>query len=155
MKTLSNEQEQNADAFGLTFESIAKVEKSTGWHYDQHTHGGDIRFYVQRVSGRYEFTVWLHSSPESLIAIGIWADHDKERMQGLFHKKLGTWCPQGMTSDGYFGKGRNPERGHVGDWRTKIKAKDFLKNFNTIRKLVDEIEAKLKETGLQDELRKL
>lgn len=155
MKALTKAQEQKIKAFGLTAEDIAKVEKSTGWCYAQHTAGGDIRFLVQKVIGKYEFVIWLHSSPASSIAIGVWADHDKRNVQEQFHKKLGTWCPNGMTSDGYARKGRNPERGHVGDWRTTIKSKDFLKDFNTIRKLVDEIETKLKETGLQDELRNL
>ena len=155
MKKLNNAQEQKLKTFGLTVKDIVKVEKSTGWCYAQHTAGGDIRFLVQKVIGKYEFAIWLHSSPESSIAIGVWADHDKRNIQEQFHKKLGAWCPNGMTSDGYASKGRNPERGHVGDWRTKIKAKDFLKNFTTIRKLVDAIGAKLNETCLQDVLREL
>lgn len=155
MKALSKVQLQKIKAFGLTVEDMAKVEKTTGWRYDQHTAGRDIRFYVQSLKGSYEFTVWLHSNPDSEVAIGIWVDHDKRNAQELFHKKLGTWCPNGMASDGYASKGRNPERGHVGDWRTTIKAKDFVKNFNTIKKQVDEIETKLNETGLQDVLKNL
>ena len=126
-----------------------------GWRYDQHTKGGDIRFYVQQSRGRYEYIIWLHSNPESEVTIGVWMKHDKVKVQRLFRGKLGTWSPSGMTSDGYTDPGRNPERGHVGDWRTKIKAKDFVKNFNTIKKQVDEIETKLNETGLQDVLKNL
>ena len=155
MKELNNAQRQKNKAFGLTVVDIARVEESTGWRYAQHTSGGDIRFYVQEARAKYEFVIWLHSNPESLVAMGIWVDHDKRKVQGLFHKKLGTWCPNGMTSNGYASKGRNPERGHIGDWRTKIKAKDFLKNFTTIRKLAGEIEAKLNETGLQEVLKNL
>ena len=155
MKTLSKAQEQKNKAVGLTVEDIAKVEKSTGWRHVQHTSGGDIRFLVQKQLGRYELVVWLHSRPESSIAIGVWADHDKRRVQGLFHKKLGTWCPDNMSSDGYAHKGHNPERGHVGDWRTRIMAKDFLKNFKMIKKMVDDIKSKLNETGLYDVLNNL
>ena len=73
----------------------------------------------------------------------------------MFHKKLGTWCPRGMTLDGYTNQGHNPERGHVGDWRTKIKARDFMRNFGAIRVMVSEIETKLNDTGLYDVLNNL
>lgn len=155
MKTLTNAQEQKLKTFGLTVKDIVQIEKSTGWCYAQHTAGGDIRFLVQKVIGKYEFVIWLHSSPESSIAIGVWADHDKRKIQEQFHKKLGAWCPNGMTSDGYANKGRNPERGHVGDWRAQIVARDFLKNLNVIRRMVGDIEKKLKETGLYDVLNNL
>ncbi len=146
---------QKIKVFGLTIEDISKVEKSTGWCYAQHTRGGDIRFCVQKVNGKYELVIWLHSNPESLIAIGVWVDSDKGKMQKLFHRELGTWCPSGMTSDGYTHEGRNPYRGHVGDWNTDITAKSFMKNFDLIRKMVDEIETKLTKTGLSAVLNNL
>ena len=155
MKTLSKVQMQKIKAFGLTVKDIVEVEKSTGWCYVQHTAGRDIRFRVHQERGKYELVIWLHSDPESLISMGIWADHGKEKLQGLFGKRLGAWCPDGMTSDGYASQGHNPECGHVGDWRTKIKARDFLKNFTMIRRMVGEIEAKLHETELYDVLKKL
>ena len=114
-----------------------------------------FKFGILKERGKYELVIWLHSNPESLLSIGIWVNHDKSKVQGQFHKKLGTWCPRGMTSDGYADQGHNPERGHVGDWRTQIKAKDFMRNFNKIRGMVAEIETKLNETGLYDVLNNL
>ena len=155
MKKLNHAQTQKIKAFGLTIEDISKVEKSTGWCYAQNTRGSDIRFRVQKVSGKYELVIWLHSAPESLISIGVWVDRDKGELQKLFNRKLGTWSPVGMTSDGYTNEGRNPGRGHVGDWNTDISARSFMKNFALIRKMVDEIETKLTKTGLSAVLNNL
>ena len=155
MVALTKAQENKNKAFGLTVKDISKVEQSTGWRYAQHSLGGDIRFCVHKERGQYELVIWLHSDPESLISIGVWANHNKGKVQRMFHKKLGTWCPRGMTSDGYTNQGHNPERGHVGDWRTKIKARDFMRNFGAIRVMVSEIETKLNDTGLYDALNNL
>jgi hypothetical protein len=69
-------------------------------------------------------------------------------VQNQFQKKLGTWCPDGMRSVGYGNEGKNVQIGHVGDWQTEIEARDFIRNIESIKRIVSEIENKLEETGL-------
>ena len=146
MKELNNNQVQGIERLGLNRKDIEEVEKTTGWSFLQHTRGDDVRFLVKRVRRKYELVIWLHRRTH--ITIGVWVCHNKKKVQNQFQKKLGTWSPDGMRSVGYDDKGRNVECGHVGDWQTEIEARDFIRNIESIKRMVSEIENKLEETGL-------
>jgi hypothetical protein len=146
MRELNNNQVQGIERLGLTRKEIEEVEEATRWSFLQHSGGGDVRFLVKRVRCKYELVIWLHR--RTPLTIGVWVCHNKKMVQNQFQKKLGTWCPDGMRSVGYGNEGKNVQIGHVGDWQTEIEARDFIRNIESIKRIVSEIENKLEETGL-------
>ena len=133
---------------GLSADRISQVERDTQWRFCQHTNGTDIRFQIKRVRGEYEFVIWLKKK----ITIGVYVYSRKQEWQKRFKEKIGAWAPQDTHPSDYTDQGTNPNKGHVGDWRSEIEAGHFLENIERIKGMVQSITKKLEETGIWKDL---
>lgn len=148
MKALNQKQTEAIGKIGLADDSISEVERDTQWRFCQHTNGTDIRFQIKRVRGEYEFVIWLKKK----ITIGVYVYSRKQEWQKRFREKIGDWAPEDTHPSHYTDQGTNPNKGHVGDWRSEIGAGQFLEKIESIKRMVRSITDKLEETGIWREL---
>ena len=146
---LTEIQRNACQRIGLTEAAITQVENDTHWKFYQHTNGSDIKFEVK--SGRgYSFFVWLHNP----IDIGIYVNNNKASYQNMFREKLGNWKPErdDINCPDYDNRGRNPNTGHIGDWKTTISPDQFMEKIEDIKGMVECINDKLADEDIWTEL---